>query len=151
MDILRIFLGRPGRLSGMDRLGVCLGEWVYTSLDHVHGAATTSVLSSPSPKLKATCDPYAVVALPADTKSTGCYVQVMARSDITAEKLFDLRVSLVPENIRAVPQRQRRMISVRLCAVSSRWRRIACRRTSERFIITLNTPIRDEVRKVTPQ
>jgi hypothetical protein len=58
---------------------------------------------APSGKAKAVCDPSSVVALTADTKSTGCCFQVMAPSAIdkippgpkldalTAEKVFGWR------------------------------------------------------------
>jgi hypothetical protein len=87
--------------------GVKLITWPYTSLDPVPGAEITSVSSLGNHIAKATCNRYAVVALTADTKSTGCCFQVMAQSAIdkippgpkldalTAEKVFDLRVSLV--------------------------------------------------------
>jgi hypothetical protein len=68
--------------------------------DPVPAAAITSASLSGNRKAKATCNPSAVVALTADTKSTGRYCQVMAQSAIdkippgqkldalTAEKVF---------------------------------------------------------------
>jgi hypothetical protein len=74
--------------------------WLPTLLDHVLGAETTLASSSGNHKAKATHDPYVVVALTADTRSTGRSSQVMAQTAIdkippgpkldalTAEKVF---------------------------------------------------------------
>ena len=56
--------------------------WLYTSPDRVRGAEITLVSSSGNHKAKPTCDPYAAVALTADTKSTGRCLQVMAQPAI---------------------------------------------------------------------
>ena len=66
----------------------------------VLSVATTWASLLANQKAKAACDPYTVVALTADTKSTGCSFQVMAQSAVdkvppgpqldalTAEKVF---------------------------------------------------------------
>ena len=68
--------------------------------DPVAGAATTSGWLLRNQKVKAAVDPFTVVALHADTKSTGRSIQVMPQSAIdripsgpkldalTAEKVF---------------------------------------------------------------
>jgi hypothetical protein len=48
----------------------------------VLSAAITSASSSGNHKAKVTCVPYTAVALPADTKSTGRFFQVMTGSAI---------------------------------------------------------------------
>jgi hypothetical protein len=74
--------------------------WPFALPGPVLCAEITSVSSSANPKAKVTCDPYAAVAPPADTKSTRRYFQVMARlavdrippgpqlDALTAEKVF---------------------------------------------------------------
>jgi len=50
---------------------VKLGQWLFNWPDLVPGVAITSVSSSPNPKAVEIPNPYTVVALTADTRSTG--------------------------------------------------------------------------------
>ena len=77
-----VYAGRNCAELNGPTVRVRLIRWLSTSPAPVPGAETISVSSSRSHKAKATCDPYAVVALPVDTKSTGRCFQVMAQSAI---------------------------------------------------------------------
>src|SRR5215831_16713762 len=92
---------------------VKLITWPYTSPAPAPGAAPTSVSSLPNHKAAQSPNPSTAAALHADTKLTGCSIQVVPRSAIdrtpsgpkldalTAEKVFGWTSTMVPSSGRS--------------------------------------------------